>query len=56
MLFLGFARLALDGVSWIQGGSVEGAVGQEFAAATQSAPSFAPSLGRVISRCMLLKR
>jgi hypothetical protein len=46
MLFLGFARLALDGVSWIQGGSVEGAVGQEFAAATQSAPSSAPSLGR----------
>src|ERR1700733_14193689 len=39
MLFLGFARLALDGVSLVQGGSVEGAVGREFAAATQSAPS-----------------
>jgi hypothetical protein len=46
MLFLGFARLALDGVSLVQGGSVEGAVGREFAAATQSAPSSAPSLVR----------
>jgi hypothetical protein len=40
------ARLALDGVSWVQSGLVEGAVGQELAAATQSAPSSAPSLGR----------
>ena len=40
------ARSALDGVSWVQGGLVEGAVGRELAAATQSAPSSAPSLGR----------
>ena len=55
MLFLGFARLALDGVSLVQGGSVEGAVGREFAAATQSAPSSAPSLGRVCSNLPCLK-
>jgi len=46
MLFLSFARLALDGVSCILGGSVEGTVGQDFAPATQSAPSSALSLGR----------
>jgi hypothetical protein len=40
------ARSALDGVSWVQGGSVEIAVGQRFGPATESAPSPAPSLGR----------
>jgi hypothetical protein len=40
------ARSALDGVSWVQGGSVEIAVGQRLAHATISAPSSAPSLGR----------
>ena len=40
------ARSALDGVSWVQGGSVEIAVGQRLAPATESAPSSAPSLGR----------
>src|ERR1700692_1590630 len=40
------ARSALDGVSWVQGGSVEIAVGQRLAPATESAPSTAPSLGR----------
>ena len=40
------ARSALDGVSWVQGGSVEIAVGQRFGPATKSAPSSAPSLGR----------
>ena len=40
------ARLALDGVSWVQGGSVEIAVGQRLADATISAPSSAPSLRR----------
>ena len=39
------ARSALDGVSWVQRGSVEIAVGQR-APATQSTPSSAPSLGR----------
>ena len=39
------ARSALDGVSWVQRGSVEIAVGQK-APATQSTPSSAPSLGR----------
>ena len=40
------ARSALDGVSGVQGGSVEIAVGQRLAPATESAPSSAPSLGR----------
>jgi hypothetical protein len=40
------ARSALDGVSWVQRGSVEIAVGQRLATATQFAPSSAPSLGR----------
>jgi hypothetical protein len=40
------ARLALDGVSWVQRGSVEIAVGQRLASATQCSPSSAPSLGR----------
>ena len=40
------ARSALDGVSWMQRGSVEIAVGRVLAAATQSAPSSAPSFGR----------
>ena len=40
------ARSALDGVSWVQRGSVEIAVGQRLAPATQSTPSSAPSLGR----------
>jgi hypothetical protein len=40
------SRSALDGVSWVQGGSVEIAVGQRLAPATESAPSSAPSLGR----------
>src|ERR1700678_3773671 len=39
------ARSALDGVSWVQRGSVEIAVGQR-APATQSTPSSVPSLGR----------
>jgi hypothetical protein len=39
------ARSALDGVSWVQRGSVEIAVGQR-GPATQSTPSSAPSLGR----------
>ena len=38
------AHLALDGVSWVQGGSVEIAVGQR-PHATESTPSSAPSLG-----------
>src|SRR5271166_7111355 len=38
------ARSALDGVSWVQGGSVEIAVGQRLAPATESAPSSTPSL------------
>src|ERR1043166_3116711 len=38
------AHLALDGVSWVQGGSVEIAVGRK-PRATESAPSSAPSLG-----------
>jgi hypothetical protein len=38
------ARSALDGVSWVQRGSVEIAVGQRLALATESAPSSAPSL------------
>ena len=37
---------ALDGVSWVQGGLVEIAVGRGWPRATQSAPSSAPSLGR----------
>jgi hypothetical protein len=49
------ARSALDGVSWVQGGLVEGAVGRELAAATQSALSSAPSLGRVISSVLCMK-
>src|SRR5271166_838358 len=40
------ARSALDGVSWVQSGSVEIAVGQRLAPATESAPSSTPSLGR----------
>jgi hypothetical protein len=40
------ARSALDGVSWVQRGSVEIAVGQRLAPATQSTPSSPPSLGR----------
>src|SRR5277367_6452936 len=40
------ARSALDGVSWVQRGSVEIAVGLRLALATESAPSSAPSLGR----------
>ena len=40
------ARSALDGVSWVQGGSVEIAVSQRLAFATESAPSSALSLGR----------
>jgi hypothetical protein len=40
------ADSALDGVSRVQGGSVEIAVGQRLAPATESAPSSAPSLGR----------
>jgi hypothetical protein len=39
------ARSALDGVSWVQSGQVEIAVGQRLASATISAPSSAPSLG-----------
>ena len=39
------ARAALDGVSWVQSGSVESAVGAG-PHATESAPSSAPSLGR----------
>jgi hypothetical protein len=38
------AHLALDGVSWVQSGSVEIAVGRK-PRATESAPSSAPSLG-----------
>ena len=48
------ARSALDGVSWVQRGSVEIAVGQK-APATQSTPSSAPSLGRVGSTHFALK-
>src|ERR1700677_5006214 len=40
------ARSALDGVSWVQRGSVESAVGLRLALATESAPSSAPSLER----------
>jgi hypothetical protein len=40
------ARSALDGVSWVQGGSVESAVGRWWPHATESAPSSAPSLER----------
>jgi len=40
------ARLALHGVSWVQGGEVENAVGLCWPRATESAPSSAPSLGR----------
>jgi aryl-alcohol dehydrogenase len=43
------AHEALDGVSWVQGGSVEIAVGQT-TAATESAPSSVPSLGRRSAR------
>ena len=50
------ARSALDGVSLVQGGLVEGAVGRELAAATQSAPSSAPSLGRVGSNLPRVKQ
>jgi hypothetical protein len=49
------ARSALDGVSWVQGGSVEIAVGQRLAPATQSTPSSAPSLGRVSSDLPCMK-
>jgi len=37
---------ALDGVSWVQGGEVENAVGRCWPLATKSTPSSAPSLGR----------
>jgi hypothetical protein len=49
------ARSALDGVSWVQRGSVEIAVGQRLAPATQSTPSSAPSLGRVGSSLLRIK-
>jgi hypothetical protein len=49
------ARSALDGVSWVQGGSVEIAVGQRFGPAAESAPSSAPSLGHVGSNLPRMK-
>jgi hypothetical protein len=48
------ARSALDGVSRVQGW-VEIAVGQRLDHATISAPSSAPSLGRVISSLLRIK-
>ena len=42
--------MALDGVSWVQSGSVEIAVGQTDRNATESAPSSAPSRGRRSAR------